>query len=218
LIVVEIADTGMGIAPEKLARLFNAFEQGDSAEARRAGGLGLGLAISRALVEAHGGALVAASAGLGHGATFSVSFNTVSPQPPRSSDGNGGSSPRAESLRVLVVEDDVPTLRAIEKLLLLSRHRVIPATSVATALEAAAREPLDLVISDLGLPDGLGYDLMRQLTELHGVRGIALSGYGMSSDVEKSRQAGFMEHLIKPIDADTLDAVIGRVMSAHKHS
>jgi PAS domain S-box-containing protein len=214
LIVVEIVDTGIGIAPEKLSKLFNAFEQGDSAEARRAGGLGLGLAISRALMEAHGGALTVASAGVGTGATFSISFGTVSPEPPRRSEGNGGHAPRAhEPLRVLVVEDDVATLRAIEKLLAMGRHRVIPATTVASALEAAAREPLDLVISDLGLPDGLGYDLMRQLTQLHGVRGIALSGYGMSSDVEKSLAAGFVEHLVKPIDAATLDAVIGRVMS-----
>jgi PAS domain S-box-containing protein len=213
-IVVQVSDTGMGIAPEKLARLFDAFEQGDSAEARRAGGLGLGLAISRALAEAHGGALTAASAGVGRGATFKLRFATVSADPAPRADGNGRDLPNhsAQSFRVLVVEDDHATLRAIQRLLSLGHHHVVVATSVSTALEAASREPIDLVISDLGLPDGLGYDLMRQLMQQYGVRGIALSGYGMSADVEKSRQAGFIEHLTKPIDAATLDAVIGRVM------
>ncbi|HEY7090334.1 MAG TPA: MASE1 domain-containing protein [Tepidisphaeraceae bacterium] len=215
---IDVTDTGVGIAPEKMSRLFHAFEQGDTPRARRAGGLGLGLAISKALITAHRGMLSAASPGVGQGATFCVQLAAVevpaeagvgrSPTPLNSAA--AGNRP----MRILLVEDDASTLEAMRRLLEAIGHDVVDATSVASAIEAAAREPIDLVISDLGLPDGLGYELMRTVADKYGVQGIALSGYGMAGDIRQSREAGFAEHLTKPIDMDTLEAAIARVASS----
>jgi CheY-like chemotaxis protein len=89
-------------------------------------------------------------------------------------------------------------------------HQVTPATSIAAAMRAFEGNSFDLMISDLGLPDGLGYDLMQRVKSQYGIKGIALSGYGMDSDVRRSKEAGFFEHLTKPIDMDTLEAAIAR--------
>jgi signal transduction histidine kinase/CheY-like chemotaxis protein len=223
-VIVEVADTGIGIAPDVLPRLFTAFEQVDSVPTRGPGGLGLGLAISKALVTAHGGRLHAESGGLGRGATFSVQLSAVVAT--ERGDGNGDGWGLRESLqqsapptaisstRILLVEDDEPTRLTLQKLLLLRKHRVVVANSVETAIDAASRETFDLVISDLGLPDGMGYELMRTIARTHGIGGIALSGYGMQEDIARSHQAGFVEHLVKPVDIQTLEAAIARALQS----
>jgi signal transduction histidine kinase/CheY-like chemotaxis protein len=209
---VDITDTGSGIDPEVLPRVFDAFEQGDAARARRFGGLGLGLAISKAMVDAHEGRISASSQGHGQGACFRVELPTVSA--PISAGRNPASPPahpvEQRKLRVLVVEDHPSTLRALSKLLSVMGHEVDGATSVADGLRIADEGRYDLVVSDLGLPDGTGYELMRQLRSTHGLRGIALSGYGMEEDIARSREAGFAEHLVKPVDLQKLQAAIGR--------
>lgn len=210
---IDVVDTGIGIEPEQLPRLFHAFEQGERSVTRRYGGLGLGLTISKALVEAHGGKLTVVSAGRDKGATFSITLNTVpapaAPAAPPPAEALGVAPPHP--LRILLVEDHSDTARIMTRLLKSAGHRVTPARTVAEAIAFFKAAEFDLVISDIGLPDGNGADLMRALRERRPVRGIALSGFGMDSDIARSKAAGFAEHLIKPINFQQLEAVIRRV-------
>ncbi len=268
-LVVSVADSGVGIEPSRLARIFDAFDQGDPANAAHFGGLGLGLAISRAVVELHGGTISAESAGRGHGATFTVRLplesaaeateateeaapaeragaadratpaelgsrraaEAVAPGAGGGDDDGGGggddaaapaaamgSGPPDAGLRILLVEDHADTAAAMADLLTGLGHRVTVAGSLSAAraaveeLAAPGGKPrLDLVISDLGLPDGNGQELMRDLSSRYGLKGIALSGYGMDEDREKSLQAGFSQHLTKPVKVRVLQAVIREV-------
>ncbi len=210
---VDVTDTGSGIDPEVLPRVFDAFEQGDASRARRFGGLGLGLAISKGMVDAHEGRISASSEGHGRGARFRVELPTVSA--PTFAGLNPMKPPanlvKQRKLRVLLVEDHPLTLRALEKLLGVMGHEVDGAASVADGLRVAGNGRHDLVISDVGLPDGTGYELMRELRSTLGLQGIAVSGYGMEEDLARSREAGFAEHLVKPIDMQRLQAAIGRI-------
>lgn len=219
-IAVEVADTGMGIDPDLLPRIFDSFEQGERSITRRFGGLGLGLAISKALVELHKGWITASSGGEGQGSTFTVWLPRASAEAgvpalllaAADGDGNAPDLRQEKPLRILLVEDHTDTAAALAELLDLLGHRVVVAHSVASGLAAAtaalAGEGLDLLISDLGLPDGSGHDLMRELTGWSGVRGIALSGYGTEKDVRASHEAGFALHLTKPVDLERLRAAL----------
>jgi two-component system CheB/CheR fusion protein len=214
---VEVNDTGMGIEPAVLPHVFNAFEQGGGHVTRRFGGLGLGLAISKNLVELHGGSIEARSEGTGRGTAFTVTLDTVQP----AAEGAGPeASPDRETgrgLRLLLVEDHADTAEAMAELLQESGHRVTVARNLAEALSladaAATGEEggFDLVVSDLGLPDGSGLDLMRELARRHGLRGIALSGYGTEQDVRDSLAAGFERHLVKPVGVRAIEAAIREV-------
>ena len=209
---VEVADTGAGIDAAVLPRLFNAFEQGEVRAVRQQAGLGLGLTISRRLAEAHGGTITAASAGRGRGATFTVELPVVArfePDVPRTRTTSAERS--TPPLAVLLVEDHEATLAVMTKLLRGLGHRVTGVSTVASATAAANQDRFDVIISDLGLPDGSGLDVMRQLREQYAGRAIALTGYGMESDVVASRDAGFTEHLTKPVDLGALQAAIHRV-------
>jgi PAS domain S-box-containing protein len=212
---VEVRDTGVGIDPAVLPRIFNAFEQGEARVTRQFGGLGLGLAISHSLVDLHHGSIIADSAGIGLGASFKVVLPTVeaavpAPEPEERQD-------RGRTLHLLLVEDHADTAEAMAELLEARGYRVTVAFSRAAALEAARAAagdgvpPLNVVVSDLGLPDGSGLDLMRELSRLHGLPGIAVSGYGTEGDLERSRDAGFTEHLTKPINLDDLEAILQRL-------
>jgi len=211
-LVLEFSDTGIGIAPEVLPRIFEAFEQGQTAAWKRASaGLGLGLAISRSIVEAHGGRLQAASAGRSQGARFTIAL-AASPAPGRDGRGQVSDPDQAAEnvrhLRILLVEDDKTTLQVLERLLRRLGHTVLTAGSIAEALEVAGSEEFDLMLSDLGLPDGNGLDLMRQLQARRAVKGVALTGYGMDEDIRRSHEAGFVAHLTKPIDIQKLKATL----------
>jgi PAS domain S-box-containing protein len=215
-LVVEVADTGFGIAPELLPRIFDAFEQGENWPGhRRAKGLGLGLAISRSIIEAHGGHLVATSAGPDQGATFTLDLATVPAPAPTSPDGASRAEPLTGrlGLRLLLVEDDEATLRIMARLLAARGYTVTTARTVAEGLDRAAQNDFDLVISDLGLPDGNGLELMRRLRAQRNLRGIALSGFGMDDDIRRSHEAGFEAHLTKPVDLQELEATIQRISS-----
>ena len=213
-VAVEVSDTGAGIDPAVLPRLFNAFEQGEARPARTQAGLGLGLAISKKLAEAHGGTITVTSAGRGRGATFTVELPAAE-APLRAAAHQPAPSlaKAARPLNVLLVEDHAPSLRVMEKLLRRIGHRVTGVTSVASATAAAGQDGYDLIISDLGLPDGSGLDIMRGLRDRYAGRSIALTGYGMESDIAASRAAGFAEHLTKPVDFAALDAAIRRVFA-----
>jgi PAS domain S-box-containing protein len=214
-IAIEVSDTGVGIDPSELARIFRPFEQ----VGHGSGGLGLGLAISSALVAAHGGTLTAESDGLGRGATFrvelpspaSADLRLTPPESVRRPDlGAARGVAGARGRRVLLVEDHRDTLEATALLLAELSCEVVPTGSIQDAFEEAKRQPFDLVVSDLSLPDGSGLALMRRLREEHGLRGIAVSGYGMDEDLRRSRDAGFVEHLVKPITFSILANAVER--------
>ena len=207
-LIIEVIDTGIGFDAEAGQRLFRAFEQGSKATARRFGGLGLGLAISKALTEASGGQLSAQSEGAGLGATFRVELPTC-PASSEADDEAPQEKPAHRRLRILLVEDHESTRAILGRLLETFGHRLTLASSVSEALKSAEAADFDLVISDIGLPDGSGHDLMRALRGR--LPGIALSGYGMEEDLRRSAEAGFAEHITKPVDAWKLELAIDRV-------
>ena len=213
-LTIAIRDNGIGIEPEVIGRVFNAFEQAGQSFQQHHGGLGLGLAISKAIAIGHGASLEAASDGRGRGATFSLTMDTTSPPAAtvnRPAEA-GGTGKRA--LRILLVDDHVDTCAALEKLLARRGHRVVTAHDVRSAIEAARSDSFDLLISDMGLPDGTGVELMARLNGIGAMRGIAISGFGMYGDVEKSLAAGFAVHLIKPVQFQKLEEAIAATMSA----
>ena len=226
--VLDVQDTGMGIEPERLPYVFDAFEQGDRKITRQFGGLGLGLAISKAIAESHHGKLTATSEGLGHGTTFTLKLpfdgchaegETPSVEAAQGASVASHPAPAAKPAhrprRILLVEDHADTAAILIRLLRRMGHDVIHADTVAGALRMAHEEMhgsgIDLIMSDLGLPDGSGLDLMRELSKTYGLQGIALSGFGMDSDLEQSRAAGFSKHLTKPIDISVVKAAIAEL-------
>jgi CheY-like chemotaxis protein len=213
---LQVTDSGAGIDPKVLPDIFNAFEQGGRRVTSRYGGLGLGLAIAKTLVEVHGGRISATSQGKGHGATFTVDLPVVSPAPSGATTEAPVAAPTAPSskVRILLVEDHQDTARVMARLLKQLKYEVETAENIALALKLASTTSFDLVISDLGLPDGSGNDLMRQLRAKHGLRGIALTGWGMEDDMQKSKEAGFERHLTKPVDFQSLQVAIREVVGS----
>jgi signal transduction histidine kinase/ActR/RegA family two-component response regulator len=205
---IDVTDHGLGIPPEILPRLFQPFERGVAA-GRKVEGLGLGLAIAKSLVDLHGGTLAVASDGAERGSTFSVVLSTV-PLPVRETRRREQPKPAQRSLRLLVVEDHAPTREVLATLLQVARHQIKTAGDIATARRLADTHVFDLVLSDLGLPDGSGLDLMIELRDRYGLEGIAVTGYGMEEDLHRSREAGFREHLVKPVTLEQLSAAIAR--------
>ncbi len=201
---IEVTDSGIGIEPGLLDQIFTPFEQGGLTGDHRFGGMGLGLAIARAIMQVHRGTIHAHSPGPGCGATFIVEIPATEPSSGSSPMVNGRSADAVDiektPLRLLLVEDHDSTLLVLTKLLSRDGHQVVPVASATAALAAASHETFDLVISDIGLPDATGHELMQKLRTQYGLRGIALSGYGMEEDMARSRDAGFILHLIKPVD------------------
>ncbi|HEY4415843.1 MAG TPA: response regulator [Verrucomicrobiae bacterium] len=219
-ISIEIKDTGIGLTVLEIGHIFNAFSQGEHAvgqSAHRFGGLGLGLTISRMLVELHSGAIHAKSDGRGQGATFIIEL-PLSPTEEKPnhptvavSEPKNAASAAAKiksSRRILLVEDHEATRTALTYLLTRQQCQVSVAASVAEARQLAQRESFDIVLSDIGLPDGDGYTLMAELHAKYGLKGIALTGYGMEQDVARSHSAGFFVHLTKPIRMESLKKIL----------
>jgi signal transduction histidine kinase/response regulator RpfG family c-di-GMP phosphodiesterase len=202
---VEIADTGIGIDPDTLPKIFNAFEQGERSQF---GGLGLGLAISKTLVETHQGKLLAASNGRDQGATFTAIFPLAESTADAKAEATPSTPAEHKPMRVLLVEDHEDTNRSLTQLLRRRGYYVQPAHTVQAALDAAAQEKFDVLVSDIGLPDGSGIDLMEKLRHDSPIFGIALTGFGMEDDLRKSHEVGFNHHLVKPVDLNRLDALI----------
>jgi CheY-like chemotaxis protein len=218
-LIVEFEDTGQGIEPEMLPRIFEPFEQGRNGTASnpRSTGLGLGLSICRSLAVAHGGTLVASSRGPGLGSTFKLMLEPVAGPPA----GTGAAPPRAvrspaRRLNILLVEDNRDTLQFLAMILGHRGHHVRKARNLAEA-RANLTGDLDLLISDIELPDGTGTELMRELSLSadHRLPGIAMSGFGSEEDVRFSHEAGFAAHLTKPIDVGCLEAAIEQVASSY---
>ncbi len=201
---IEVVDTGIGIEPKMLASIFEPFQQGDAAHTRRYGGLGLGLSVAMGLVAAHSGTISAHSAGKGCGSQFVIELpTTVPPQPPRAQSGIQTPLPQRR-LRILLAEDHADTRAAIERLLTRWGHEVRSAATVAEAASIALTYEADLLLSDIGLPDGTGIELLGKIRHDRDIPAIAMSGYGMESDLQMTKHAGFKEHLIKPVSADRL--------------
>ena len=220
---VEIADTGVGIPPEAIGKIFLPFEQAAEVQKdRRFGGLGLGLSISKAILDQHGAEIKVDSDGLGRGATFRVALpvsDATVPTPAKkvwsaradiAATRDGEFAQRR--LRVLLVEDHEATIEVLRRLLTQAGHHVTSAMTVAGAKQAAENARFDIVISDLGLPDGTGFQLMEELRNTYNLRGIALSGYGMDEDLKRAHDAGFAVHLIKPVDFDQLRQAVNEVV------
>jgi signal transduction histidine kinase/CheY-like chemotaxis protein len=206
---ITVRDNGIGISADAIDSIFDAFEHGDSPSARQFGGLGLGLAISKALVELHHGKINVASDGVGKGATFMIDLLETTAK--MESQTPNTDVPQSASLRLLLVEDHADTSRMLVKLLVSAGYTVRTANNAAGAIELASREPFDLIVSDIGLPDASGYHLMQQLKQQFGLAGIAMSGYGMDDDIRKSQEAGFAEHLVKPISFAQLEQAIQKI-------
>ena len=202
---MEVVDTGVGIDPEALPKIFDAFEQGGSTQL---GGLGLGLAISKALVEIHKGTITAESAGRNKGAKFTLIFPTCAKVDAQSTPAVSPGISQRQTMRILLVEDHEDTKRSLTNLLRRRGYYVQSAGNVQSALDLSAKEEFDVLISDLGLPDGSGIDLMQTMHSERPLLGIALTGFGMEDDIRKSRDAGFKHHLVKPIDLNKLDSLI----------
>jgi CheY-like chemotaxis protein len=205
---VEITDTGVGIEPEMLSRVFDTFIQEEHDQGHRFGGVGLGLAISRRLVELQSGTIEAESKGRGCGATFRIQL-PLEKAAPVTEAGPDTVEPAAVSPRrhILLVEDHDQTRSTLVHLLERRGHTVTAVGTTKAARAEAAMGACDLLISDLGLPDGDGYDLMDDL-HAQGLPGIALSGYGMDHDIARSRASGFFAHLTKPVDIRVLESAI----------
>jgi signal transduction histidine kinase/DNA-binding response OmpR family regulator len=212
-LIIRVTDSGIGIDPDILPRIFNAFEQGKRSITRQFGGLGLGLTITKALVDAHHGTITAASAGLNTGSVFTLALPVdqarraaapVAQSQPRP-------SPAARPLKILLVEDHIDTGRVMTKLLATERHQVTLAKNTADALHLFKSHDFDVVISDIGLPDGSGLDLMRAIQAIRPIPAIALSGFGMDEDIRRSRDAGFHEHITKPINFTKLIHSLARL-------
>lgn len=225
---VRIADTGIGMTSEERERIFEVFSQGDHAESggsHRFGGLGLGLAISRMLVECHHGRIRAESAGRDQGTTISIELPVL-----RLAERTGDSKtaeplPRplpqsipktATELRknILLVEDHEATRTALELLLSRRSYQVTTAASLGEARALLKKRNFDLVISDIGLPDGSGFDLMAEFRECRGLKGIALTGYGMEQDIKRSQEAGFVAHLTKPVRVEALESALASAINS----
>ncbi len=226
-LVVEFSDTGMGISPETLPKIFNAFEQGERSQGQGFGGLGLGLAISRAIIELHGGSISAASEGKGKGATFTVRLHCVKPALTTETDRPAAAVSDAvakRSMRVLVVEDHHDTAEQFARLLRRAGHEVTCAGNIKEAQTYASVTPgqnracaFDILISDLDLPDGSGRELMQNLAQRYPIHGIVISGHGMKEDVDRSMQAGFSYHITKPVNWAELKAVIDKISDEISH-
>ncbi len=220
--LLEIADSGQGIAPDFMGNVFDAFRQGDSSSTRKVGGLGLGLAIVRHIVELHGGRVSAHSEGEARGATFRVwvpllAGVAASVEPPvsRAIFSDSAAAANLQGARILLIDDEADTRETLARLLESYGARVRVAGSAAEALKTLDAFTPQLAISDIGIPDVDGYELLAQLrARLPELPAIALTAYAAPSDIERARVAGFARHLAKPVETSELVEASGALLGA----
>lgn len=209
--VFEISDTGIGIEPEYQASIFEHFHQGERSITRQFGGLGLGLAISKTLLDLHGATIGVESAGKNQGTTFRVALDLMREPVVVSSDGARDGAITSKKLRLLLVDDHVDTRTVLSRLLTKCGHEVVTADSAHKALEILDGGQFDVLVSDIGLPQTSGYELIREARRRQPLKGIALSGLGMDEDLRRSAEAGFDYHLTKPINFQNLRSVLEQI-------
>ena len=211
--VVRLKDNGVGIAAEMLPRIFDLFTQAPVSLARAQGGLGVGLTLVRALVELHGGSVTAESPGLGRGSTFTVRLPLDTRAVPCKAAPQAPAADSSERpLRVLIVDDNQDAADSLADIWRLMGHHAEVAYSGMTALQVAADTDPDLVLLDIGLPELDGYEVARRMRRSvrRDVRFVALTGYGTEDDKRRSREAGFDEHVVKPVDPGALAGIAER--------
>jgi signal transduction histidine kinase len=209
--IIEVCDSGVGMSPELLPRIFDLFVQGERSLDRSQGGLGVGLSVVKRLVEMHDGEVTACSAGVGHGSTIEIRLPLA--------EGPVVAAPAAAAiksapLRIMIVDDNEDSANSLASLLQLDGHETETAYAPQTALERIPQFAPSLVLLDIGLPGMDGYEVARRLRlrpELAGVRLIAVTGYGQAEDQQRARAAGFDDHLIKPVDLMRLRTIIAEL-------
>jgi PAS domain S-box-containing protein len=209
--VFEISDTGIGIEAERQSRIFEAFDQGELSITRQFGGLGLGLTISKTLLDLHGGSITVQSEGKNRGTTFRVFLDLLREPLVVSTDGADGDTTATSSLHLLLVDDHADTRLVLSRLLTKCGHEVTTTDSEQGALKLLESGRFDALISDIGLPDGDGYDLVREAKRGQPLSAIALSGFGTEEDVRRSLEAGFDYHLTKPVDLNGLRSLLQKI-------
>jgi len=207
----EITDTGIGIEVERQAELFKPFEQANPSIRRQFGGFGLGLAISKHLIGLHGGAIEVHSRGRSYGSTFKVTLDTVTNEIERNLVASETTRQPTKSLRILLVEDHGDTRHTLARLLTHFGHQISVADNMQMALEAMAAQRFDVVLCDIGLPDGSGYEIISEAKRKQKVKGVALTGFGTEEDIRRGKEAGFDFHLTKPVDFHELRTVLAQV-------
>jgi PAS domain S-box-containing protein len=230
-LVVWVKDSGRGISEEFLPYVFDQFRQAESISTRTQGGLGLGLAIVRHLVELHGGTIEARSEGLGKGATFSfgLPLRTIAQDPPEPSwirlqhpmpPGLAENNVRLDGVRVLFVDDQVDAREMLTELLEMYGAQVVAVETAQGAYEALGTGTFDVLVSDIGLPNENGYDLIRRIRQLPPERGgripaVAVTGFARTEDGRRALSEGFQNHLAKPVEPNELIALLGSLTSRH---
>ena len=212
--VFEITDTGIGIEPERQGHIFEAFDQGERAITRQFGGLGLGLTISKTLLDLHGGKISVQSEGKNRGATFRVFLDVLREPSVVSTDTTNRDTTVTRNLHLLLVDDHTDTRHVLARLLSKCGHKVATSDSAQGALKLLEGGQFDALISDIGLPDGSGYDLVREAKRRQPLRTVALSGFGTEEDIRRSSEAGFDYHLTKPIDFPDLQLLLKKISSS----
>jgi CheY-like chemotaxis protein len=209
--VVTVQDTGIGIAPEKLASVFEMFEQVDKSLERTRSGLGIGLTLVKRLVELHGGHIAASSEGLGRGSTFVVRLPALPAAQPDSPKTSTGPEAPTRPRRILVTDDNRDAANSLALLLRVSGHEVATAYNGIEAIEKADSYRPDVILLDIGLPGMNGYDVCRSIRQKSwgkDIRIVALTGWGQDQDRKNTHEAGFDHHLVKPVTANALSDVL----------
>jgi CheY-like chemotaxis protein len=217
---IHIVDEGEGIRPDFLPFIFERFRQADGSKTRLYGGLGLGLALVKSFVETHGGEVSATSAGEGLGSHFTVQLPRVRPNsqtatPLRSAKRSHGVADDKERVRLLIIEDALDTLNMLQMVFELRGYEVTLCQTPSEALRVASSMWFDIVISDIGMPEIDGYELLRRLRELPHLRdvpAVALTGYASQADSRAAESAGFSAHIAKPVDPGELAARVEHLL------
>uniref|UniRef100_UPI0010C04ECF hybrid sensor histidine kinase/response regulator n=1 Tax=Massilia sp. HP4 TaxID=2562316 RepID=UPI0010C04ECF len=222
-VAIDVADTGAGIAPEFLPYVFDRFRQADSSSARRHGGLGLGLAIARQLVELQGGTISVASRGAGRGATFTLhlplaAHGALTATRPEPVAGLLLAPPELSGMTVLVIDDELDSLELVQQVLAASDATILTATGAREALRLVELRRPDLIISDIGMPLVDGFELIRRVRDMPdreaaGVPAIALTAFSRREDQQRALEAGFDEFLAKPVAPATLLQTVAAIVT-----
>jgi PAS domain S-box-containing protein len=207
----EITDNGIGIERDRLPSLFTPFEQADPSVSRQFGGLGLGLVITKRLVDLHNGTIQADSRGRSFGATFKVTLNALPEGAQTPSTDSAVPKNTAKPLRILLVEDHRDTRHALSRLLTHFGHQVSAADTMQSAFKLITSRQFDVILCDIGLPDGSGYAVVSQAKQEWPIKAVAITGFGTDQDVRRCKAAGFDFHLVKPIDFHELEQVLDQV-------
>jgi CheY-like chemotaxis protein len=210
-VLVTVRDNGIGIAPEKLNEVFEMFAQVDGSPGRSRGGLGIGLSLVKRLVELHGGTVNARSPGVGKGSEFSVRLPLLAQPAAPVPEPRANPAPSIPPRSILVADDNKDAAFSLVSLLKYAGHQTHVAYDGREAFELAQRVRPQVILLDIGMPNMSGHDACRAIRQQpwsRGVRIIALTGWGTQQDLEKSRQAGFDAHLVKPVDFAALSQVL----------